>query len=157
MYSPFIGRFAERDPIESDANLYRYCGDSPVIHVDPSGLFEVKPPAPQDKVETLRKAETEAKKRMQFWVTFFAGGPDELKIQDELRKLRFDPNESLRTYTHAVNHFAARLRVNTKTINEVLAASSYQVRFPEQDNGNYAESVKYTLTLHKFAGSQAAF
>jgi hypothetical protein len=33
-----MGRLIGRDPIESDPNLYRYCGDNPVIHVDPSGL-----------------------------------------------------------------------------------------------------------------------
>ena len=38
MYSPFIGRFMERDPIESDLNLYRYCGGNPVVYVDPAGL-----------------------------------------------------------------------------------------------------------------------
>jgi hypothetical protein len=39
----FIKRFAPRgrDPAMADENLYRYCGDEPVVYVDPSGLREV--------------------------------------------------------------------------------------------------------------------
>ena len=37
MYSPFIGRFAERDPVEADPNLYRYCYDMPTRATDSSG------------------------------------------------------------------------------------------------------------------------
>jgi hypothetical protein len=29
---------SSRDPIAADQNLYRYCGDNPVIYVDPTGL-----------------------------------------------------------------------------------------------------------------------
>src|SRR5439155_15572287 len=41
-YSPDIGRFLQPDPIgfNGDAtNLYRYCGNNPVMYYDPSGLF----------------------------------------------------------------------------------------------------------------------
>jgi RHS repeat-associated protein len=44
-YDPSIGRFISRDPIRyggGDANIYRYCGNSPVSATDPSGLI---PPA----------------------------------------------------------------------------------------------------------------
>ena len=40
-YDPEVGRFASEDPLgfaAGDANLYRYAGNSPVMHVDPSGL-----------------------------------------------------------------------------------------------------------------------
>jgi hypothetical protein len=37
MYSPSIGRFIERDSIDSDPNLYRYCGNHAVSESDPSG------------------------------------------------------------------------------------------------------------------------
>lgn len=39
MYSPVIGQFAERDPVESDSNLYRYCFDNSVAYTDPSGTL----------------------------------------------------------------------------------------------------------------------
>jgi RHS repeat-associated protein len=41
MYDPSSGRFVLPDPIgfaAGDANLYRYCGNDPVNHTDPSGL-----------------------------------------------------------------------------------------------------------------------
>jgi len=40
-YDPDVGRFITEDAAGLDAgdvNLYRYCGNSPVINVDPSGL-----------------------------------------------------------------------------------------------------------------------
>ena len=40
-YDPEVGRFASEDPLgfaAGDVNLYRYAGNSPVMHVDPSGL-----------------------------------------------------------------------------------------------------------------------
>ena len=37
-YDPQVGRFLSEDPIASDSNLYRYCGNSPLMNVDPSGL-----------------------------------------------------------------------------------------------------------------------
>ncbi|MBN8491307.1 MAG: tandem-95 repeat protein, partial [Burkholderiales bacterium] len=40
-YDPVLGRFASRDPIgfsAGDANLYRYVGNRPLDHADPSGL-----------------------------------------------------------------------------------------------------------------------
>jgi hypothetical protein len=38
MYNPALGTFINRDPLAADANLYRYCGDSPTNRTDPSGL-----------------------------------------------------------------------------------------------------------------------
>jgi RHS repeat-associated protein len=42
MYDPSSGRFVLPDPVgfaAGDANLYRYCGNDPVNHTDPSGHF----------------------------------------------------------------------------------------------------------------------
>ena len=36
--STAFGTFINRDPIQADMNLYRYCGDNPVLLVDSSGL-----------------------------------------------------------------------------------------------------------------------
>lgn len=38
MYSPDLGIFLERDPIEDDLNLYRYVENDPVNKTDPEGL-----------------------------------------------------------------------------------------------------------------------
>ena len=41
-YSPMLGRFITRDPIglsAGDINWYRYCGNAPLLAVDPSGLI----------------------------------------------------------------------------------------------------------------------
>jgi len=37
-YDAAVGRGTSEDPIAADANLYRYCGNSPTNSVDPSGL-----------------------------------------------------------------------------------------------------------------------
>ena len=37
-YQPATGTFISRDPAQADANLYRYCGDNPIDHTDPTGL-----------------------------------------------------------------------------------------------------------------------
>ena len=38
-YDPSVGRFLTEDPagLAADPNLYRYCGNSPLVNVDPSG------------------------------------------------------------------------------------------------------------------------
>src|SRR5712691_9876552 len=41
-YSPDMGRFLQADPIgfNGDAtNLYRYCGNNPLVYADPAGLY----------------------------------------------------------------------------------------------------------------------
>jgi hypothetical protein len=46
MYDPTLGRFLQEDPIgvaSGDANFYRYCGNSPLSAVDPSGLAAGSP------------------------------------------------------------------------------------------------------------------
>jgi hypothetical protein len=46
MYDPTVGRFLEEDPIgieAGDPNFYRYCGNAPLIYVDPAGLGVVLP------------------------------------------------------------------------------------------------------------------
>jgi hypothetical protein len=46
MYDPTVGRFLQEDPIGiegGDPNFYRYCGNSPLTHTDPSGLGPVGP------------------------------------------------------------------------------------------------------------------
>ena len=36
-YHAQLGRFVGRDPLEADINVYRYCANSPVLYVDPTG------------------------------------------------------------------------------------------------------------------------
>jgi RHS repeat-associated protein len=38
-YDPIVGRWLSEDPINSGPNLYEYCGNSPLLYVDPLGLF----------------------------------------------------------------------------------------------------------------------
>jgi RHS repeat-associated protein len=41
-YQPTLGRFLQNDPVRFDAgdiNLYRYCFNDPINHVDPDGMF----------------------------------------------------------------------------------------------------------------------
>ncbi|CUU35366.1 MAG: hypothetical protein KatS3mg021_1824 [Fimbriimonadales bacterium] len=41
-YDPRTARWLQRDPIDAasgDPNLYRYCGNDPINHADPSGLW----------------------------------------------------------------------------------------------------------------------
>jgi RHS repeat-associated protein len=38
-YKPSIGRFMQPDPIQSEINIYTYCGNNPVNYVDPWGLW----------------------------------------------------------------------------------------------------------------------
>jgi len=49
-YHPHLGRFLTRDPLgyaAGDTNLYRYCGNTPLVGVDPLGLQD------EDRVEVL--------------------------------------------------------------------------------------------------------
>ncbi|NUQ61480.1 MAG: RHS repeat-associated core domain-containing protein [Pirellulales bacterium] len=41
-YSIALATWLSRDPVEADQNLYRYCGDNPLLHTDPSGLAVVQ-------------------------------------------------------------------------------------------------------------------
>jgi RHS repeat-associated protein len=50
-YHPHLGRFVSRDPLTVDPNLYRYCGDNPVIYVDPLGLYTLS----QDEKDALKE------------------------------------------------------------------------------------------------------
>ena len=38
-YDPSIGRFISSDPAKDGTNWYAYCGNNPVTHSDPTGLF----------------------------------------------------------------------------------------------------------------------
>ena len=38
-YDPSVGRFISEDPIRDGMNWYAYCGNSPIMFVDPSGLI----------------------------------------------------------------------------------------------------------------------
>ena len=40
-YDPEVGRFITQDPIKDGFNWYSYCGDNPVMFVDPWGLKDV--------------------------------------------------------------------------------------------------------------------
>lgn len=52
-YSPDMGRFLQTDPLGSDSNLYRYCGNNPINRADPAGLFSDEVPLnPEDAGET---------------------------------------------------------------------------------------------------------
>jgi RHS repeat-associated protein len=41
-YDPAIGRFISQDPAQDESNWYSYCGNNPLVAVDPSGLTEKK-------------------------------------------------------------------------------------------------------------------
>ena len=40
-YDSITGRWLSKDPIASDLNLYRYCGNDPTTYDDPQGLATV--------------------------------------------------------------------------------------------------------------------
>ena len=50
---PLLERFINRDPIQADINLYRYCGNNPLTRTDPFGLVSTAPPAPLPLTWTL--------------------------------------------------------------------------------------------------------
>ena len=45
-YDPELGRFISEDPIMDGPNWYAYCGNSPLMRTDPTGLFD-----PDEKTE----------------------------------------------------------------------------------------------------------
>ena len=63
MYSPVLGRFIERDPIESDLNLYRYVGNNPPDATDPAGLATFNDLLGKKQCVTMSRAAFQA------WVT----------------------------------------------------------------------------------------
>jgi RHS repeat-associated protein len=36
-YDPSVGRWLSEDPAQADLNLYRYCANNPLLHIDPAG------------------------------------------------------------------------------------------------------------------------
>jgi RHS repeat-associated protein len=42
-YRPALARWLSVDPMIADVNLYRYCGDNPVVYVDPLGYWRCEP------------------------------------------------------------------------------------------------------------------
>ncbi len=57
-YSTAVSTFISRDPAQADENLYRYCGNEPVICVDPSGLWKIDRANGQTAVATSEKGDT---------------------------------------------------------------------------------------------------
>lgn len=54
IYDPYLGRFWQPDPIGhsgDESNIYRYCGNDPVNHTDPSGLASFFYSVPYSNIE----------------------------------------------------------------------------------------------------------
>ncbi len=41
-YDPELGRFISEDPIKDGVSWYVYCGNNPLVFVDPTGLFDIR-------------------------------------------------------------------------------------------------------------------
>jgi len=40
-YFPKLGRFMREDPVRDGLNWYTYCGNNPIMHIDPSGMVNM--------------------------------------------------------------------------------------------------------------------
>jgi uncharacterized protein RhaS with RHS repeats len=59
-YDPAIGRFLSQDPAQDESNWYSYCGNNPLVAVDPSGLFPQPNPGVFDAQSIIDSANARA-------------------------------------------------------------------------------------------------
>ena len=70
-YSPATGRFLAEDPIRADFNWYVYCGNNPIMFVDPWGLakqiFNITSYILNDELGNLESLVNLLTKQMEAW------------------------------------------------------------------------------------------
>ena len=64
-YDATLERFINRDPIESDFNLYRYCGNDPTVWTDPYGLLTGFAGCDAKQIAALKALEAIAQQQIQ--------------------------------------------------------------------------------------------
>ena len=91
-YNPKIGRFITQDPINDGLNWYTYCGNSPVMFVDPSGLWiEIHGDTNEERQEIL--------KYLQMLTDYYLGYEEIVTGKGENRKVHLRIKRSV-TFKH---------------------------------------------------------
>jgi len=124
-YSPSLGRWISRDPIEEDNydNLYLSMGNALTYEVDPFGLFSHSN-CSEDFNSSVRHAESEAKRRLVLWIT---------QLGDVGVDSSDSPVLSMRTGDDygkkyiELNTFYRRFRMELETIRKAIESSRYGI------------------------------
>ena len=88
-YAPRTGRFVTEDPIRDGLNWYTYCGNNPIMFVDPSGLI-LRGSDITDFGEDSRTYTSLSSLYKNWEVASKTHRKDIKKIADEIRRISFD-------------------------------------------------------------------
>ena len=124
-YSPSLGRWISRDPIEeyNFDNLYLSMGNSTIFEIDPLGLFSHSN-CKDDFKSLVRQAESEAKRRLALWISHLNDvGVD----SSDSPVLTMRTGDDYGKKYIEINTFYRGLRIKLETIRKSIESSHYGI------------------------------
>ncbi len=138
----FFGRFINEDPIKDGTNWYAYCGNNPLMFVDPSGLYQLEVDSNGNVYaiieggDTLSEiAEAEVNDASAWDRIHYRGDPNELQIGERI-DISGLYNEAYPQYNVIIRHVTPNGEIKG-VYYKSLMPSSYIERCLEDDEFFY--------------------